>query len=850
VTTYAYNAHNRVTQVVRASGTLNLTTILSWDSVSTLPYNGKDNLLNGTNPRGISTNNTYDANNNLTSVRRAAGTVDESLTQYTYTTWGGLTSVIDPRGNTTTYAYTARHQIQTVTPPIGGTTTYAYDTFDNQTSLTDGNAHTWTTAYNASRLPITATDPLGNKTTYAYDPNGNRTSATDAKNQTITFTYDSRDRLTAITDPLNGTTGYQYDLVGNLLKVTNARTFSTNFEYDMANRLTKTTDTLGQATTYGYDAVGNKTSVRDRKGTTSSYSYDQVNRLTQVSGGGIIVSYTYDANGNRLTMVDSTGTTSNTYDSLDRLTKVAYPDTKSVQYAYDKTGNRTGLIYPGGTATLGYAYDAANRLTQIIQGTLSWSFGYDGTGNRTSLTQPNGTSTTYAYMINNWLSSITHKSPGGAVFQNISYSYDANGNRTTQADTSGTTTLGYDALNRLVQAAYPGIYGTWSWAYDPVGNRSSQTAPGGITTYAYDGNNRLTQAGGIVYTYDANGNLTGTTAGQSFTYDVFNRMTQAVGTGGTATYTYNGNGMKIQRVGPDGTTRYYYDSIRSIWETDGIGTMTAELDRDIFGNLLSRLDSSGTRRYYHTDGLGSTIVLTDTTGNFAAGMLYDVWGNVRASTADVGKYRFTGSEMDTASGFYHMSARFYDPSVGRWLSEDPVQRQFEPVSLNFYVYVANNPLGLIDPSGMYQVKCEGGCAGPLEILNQERQQQAKELLDRLQASAAAAGVILSKADLQKLGGMVLFAAAMGANLLAQQMPEAMRKEFIRALYWQSGVFFAVGSFAETTRFLFTRGNQNWNTAFREAMTSPIIDISVDLFVVGAYLDYKYFRMGVLHEFLP
>jgi RHS repeat-associated protein len=708
VTTYAYNAHNKVTQIVRASGsasgTLNLTTVLSWDSVTTLPYNGKDNLLSVTNPRNITTNLTYDTNNNLTSVRRAVGSLDESLTQYTYTPWGGVASAIDPRGNTTTYAYTARHQIQTVTPPVGGTTTYAYDAFDNQTSMTDGNSHTWTTAYNTSRLPTTVTDPAGNTVGYAYDPNGNRTSTTDAKNKVATFAYDSRDRLTLITDPLNGTTGYQYDVVGNLLKITNARTLSTTFVYDAANRLTQVTDALGQATTYGYDAVGNRTSMIDRKRATSTYSYDQANRRTQVSGGGITVSYTYDANGNRLTMVDPTGQTVYTYDFLDGLTKVAYPDAKSVQYAYDKAGNRTGLTYPGGTATLGYAYDAVNRPTQIIQGTLSWSFGYDGAGNRTSLTQPNGTSTTYAYLVNNWLSSITHKAPGGVAFQTISYTYDLNGNRITQVDSSGTTTMGYDALNRLVQAGYPGTYGTWSWTYDPVGNRTSQTAPGGITTYAYDGNNRLTQAAAVVYTYDANGNLTGTTAGQSFSYDVFNRMTQAVGTGGTATYTYNGDGRKIQRVGPDGVTRYYYSGIRPIWETDGVGVMTAELDRDIFGNLLSRLDSSGIRRYYHPDGLGSTVVLTDGTGNFAAGTLYDAWGNVRATTADVGKYRFTGAEMDTASGLYHIGARFYDPTVGRWLSEDPAQLgNFNPSTLNYYAYANNNPSIFVDPDGKIAV---------------------------------------------------------------------------------------------------------------------------------------------------
>ncbi len=697
VTTFSYNSRNKVTQVVGASGTLNLTTSLSWDGV--------DNLLSATNPRGIRTDYTYDTKNNLTSVRRAVGTANEALAQFTYTTWGGVTSAVDPRGNTTTFAYTPRRQIQTVTPPVGGVTTYGYDTLDNQVSMTDGNGHTWTTAYNASRLPTTITDPLGNRVSYAYDANGNKTSATDPKNQTATFAYDSRDRLTTITDPLSGTTSYQYDAVGNLTRVTNARNSPMTFAYDAANRLTQVTDALGQATTYGYDAVGNRTSMRDRKGVTGTYSYDQVNRLTQVSAGGVTISYTYDANGNRLTLTDPTGTTTYTYDALDRLTRTAYPDSRSVQVAYDKASNRTSLVYPGGTVSLAYAYDPANRLTQVTQGTLQWTFAYDSAGNRTRLTQPNGTTTTYAYLTNNWLASIAHAGPGGP-FQTISYTYDANGNRVTQTDSSGTTTFGYDALNRLTQAAYPGTYGTWSWAYDAVGNRTSQTAPSGQTLYTYDQTNRLTQAGAVVYSYDANGNLTGTSAGQSFTYDPFNRMTQAVGAGGTATYTYNGDGLKVQRIGPDGATRYYYDGIRPIWETDGAGSMTAQLDRDIFGNLLSRREASGTRRYYYPDGLGSTIALTDETGSVVASMLYDAWGQVRASNGtSQGKYRYTGAELDEATGLYHLGARFYDPTIGRWLGEDPARLgNFSPLSLNLYAFAWNMPTGLVDYTGLSPIE--------------------------------------------------------------------------------------------------------------------------------------------------
>jgi RHS repeat-associated protein len=254
-----------------------------------------------------------------------------------------------------------------------------------------------------------------------------------------------------------------------------------------------------------------------------------------------------------------------------------------------------------------------------------------------------------------------------------------------------------------------------------VGNRLTQTAPSGTTTYTYDGNNRLLTAvggsGTTNYGYDANGNLT-TTGTATFTWDALNRMSQTVGAGGTVTYTYNGDSLKIRRIGPDGTTRYYHDGIRPIWEADGVGSMTAQLDRDIFGNLLSRKEPAGTRRYYHFDGLGSTTALSDEGGVAVATLLYDAWGNQRAASgAAVPNYRFTGAELDRASGLYHMGARFYDPSVARWMSEDPQQPgafllggnkvvsvqgdlTFDPRSLNSYSYVGLNPLGYLDPTGL------------------------------------------------------------------------------------------------------------------------------------------------------
>jgi RHS repeat-associated protein len=401
----------------------------------------------------------------------------------------------------------------------------------------------------------------------------------------------------------------------------------------------------------------------------------------------------------------------------------------------------------------------------LTQGSLTWTFGYDGAGNRTGLTHPNGTSVTYDYLNNNWLSSIMDKTPGGTPFQATSYAYDPNGNRISQTDPSGQTTFGYDDLNRLTTAAYPGGYGTWGWTYDEVGNRLTQTGPSGTTTYTYDGNNRLLQATAgttMTYSYDDNGNLLTISTGQTFTWDVFNRLTQATGPGGTVTYTYNGDGLKTRRVGPDGTRRYYHDGIRPIWETDDAGVMTAQYDRDIFGNLLSRREAAGARRYYHFDGIGSTTALTNETGAVTSTLLYDAWGNQRAATgSDQGRYRFTGAELDQTTGLYHMGARFYDPTIGRWLSEDPVQEKpFEPATLNLYAYVANNPMVLTDPKGTASEESGGGTNDALsadkllEKLAREwgvTKEKAREMLKELAA--------LLERNLSKIADIIGIAAA-------------------------------------------------------------------------------------------
>ena len=106
--------------------------------------------------------------------------------------------------------------------------------------------------------------------------------------------------------------------------------------------------------------------------------------------------------------------------------------------------------------------------------------------------------------------------------------------------------------------------------------------------------------------------------------------------------------------------------------------------------------------YYHTDHLGSSNVITNTSGGNIEGIYYYPFGGTRLQTGnDCVNHKFTGQEEDSETGLYTYGARYYDPVLGRFISPDSIIPDvFNPQSLNRYSYVLNNPLKYIDPTGM------------------------------------------------------------------------------------------------------------------------------------------------------
>jgi RHS repeat-associated protein len=721
------------------------------------------NLANA-NPAYHTTSNVYDSQGNLISITGPSpdnGTTPGSHTTFGYDTFGRgfVTSVTDPlhhqtsmdywldsngkpyglikhitdaNGKQTYFEYDARGNRTLVEDALQRQTLYQYDGLDRVTLITYPDNSTQSFHYEPVRGHLDyVIDQNGNQTSYVYDDADRLTSVTDAQSSTTQYGYDADSKLTSITDALGHTTTYQYDRQTGFLQET---------LFPIA-----TGQTTGPTESYSYDLAGNLSSRTDRNSQQMQYVYDELNRLIRQNwiGNGYSAAYHYDEASRLLSATDPTGTYSFTYDNMDRLlersTEYSSLSSKafSVGYTYDAASNRTAMTDAENGLTT-YSYDPLNRLQSILDfNGNSFGFDYDDLSRRSSLTRPNGINTTYAYQPNtNFLASILHDLKG-AILDGATYTDDNAGDRLGKMDrnTGAQYNYRYDNIYRLLGVSNgrrcsisdpcgaprqcffppcppPGPVPSESYTYDPVGNRLSDLAG---TSYVYSNPwNRLDAAGNTSYSYDSNGNTltkddgTGTT---QYTWDFENRLTQIAlpGATGAATFQYDPFGRRIQKTftvnGITSTTNYLYDGANIIEEVDDNGNQVARFSQGPGIDQPLSMTRGGVTSFYQQDGLGSVTSLSNSGGGTTDTYTYDAFGNLTGSMeSTVNPFRYTGREFDAETGLYYYRARYYNPQIGRFISEDPLG--FGGGDENFYAYVGNNPTNFRDPSGL--IFCPNG----------------------------------------------------------------------------------------------------------------------------------------------
>jgi YD repeat-containing protein len=598
-------------------------------------YTSDGRLSQQTNADGLTTAWQYDANGNLTSVSWNGG-----KTAIAYTGDAGFLSVAS------------------IATPDGAVRQYDTPRAPEEIRVTDGNGDTiWYTS-TALGLLRTVADSAGNTTTYSYDAAGNRMRAVNAAGEAVSFTYDSHNNLTGITDGANNrwsatyTTGgaatitdpnknvwtLSYDASGSLTGVTDPRTFTVKATRNAAGQILSLADQKGNQSSYQYNADGLMTGFTDALGNQWAYGYDGAARPSaKTDPASVTLKATYTP-GNRIAVLTAGDTqTSFDYsgiqrDSLNRLSRYTDSNGNQLTYAYDAAGQLSGITLPVGK-TVAYQYDHLHRLSKVSdwQGNFA-VYSYDAAGWPVSLSVSGGPVAVYQYDAARNLRAIVSTGPDGTPVAGYRYGVDPNGNRTS------------------VSALEP----------------NTSALPMKSYVYGFDAaNHPVSRDDGMTYRYDTRGNLTSVAGGLNvkFNYDPLGRLLSLTGdTNGY--YGYDSTGLRAIH----NDRRLVYDLSgevpRVVMETDSSNAPVAWY---VYGlGLLWKVAADGTPYFYHFDGDGNTVALSNPTAGVVNRYRYDAQGRLASAEETVdNSFRARGESgwIDDGDGLLFTGSQFQYPEL-------------------------------------------------------------------------------------------------------------------------------------------------------------------------------------------
>jgi RHS repeat-associated protein len=678
----------------------------------------------------------------LASITSPMFNSSSAVTNFTYDSANRVRTVTSLPDN---YAVTADYdnldRPTTITYPDGTTQTFGYTQ-----DFGDGRG------VQMLLDATTSTDRRGRRTTRHYDKNRHVDSITEpfaiASNSTPTYRttlygWCTCGALTSITDPRGKITTFDRDLQSRVTRKLFADNTAILYGYEnTTSRLKSITDPLNQSTNYSYYADD----------TLQQISY--TNAINPTPN----VSFNYDDNYNRIrNMTDGVGTTSYEYYTITsppalgagRLKTVDGPfNNDAITYAYDELGRVLSQSINGVPSAI--TYDSLGRLDTSDNVLGHFSRTYDGTGNVTprlkTLSYPNGQTANYTYFdkLNDMrLQTLQNLGSGGVNLSQFDYSYDAEGQIRGWLKRLGINTVGYagrysydlgDELTGADLATLVPPY-FYSYRYDASGNRTIDQLPPGTHTfndvnqtqdpgYVYDRNGNLTSDGVATYSWDAANRLIAVERTQPGTADprptptpnpcddcpfdpvptLFPPALPVTPTVLTRSeFSYDGLGRRVRVVERQGN-----NMPTPVWVTvsDHVyvwsGTTLAE-EREPTASGIKRFFAEGEQingqNYYYTrDHLGSIREMTDSNGTVHARYEYDPFGLRTRGVNDVeADFGFTGYWHHSVSGLELALYRAYSPTLGRWLSRDPIG---EEGGLNLYAYVFQNPINWIDPLGL------------------------------------------------------------------------------------------------------------------------------------------------------
>ena len=533
-------------------------------------------------------------------------------------------------------------------------------------------------------------DLRGFKTTASVTASNSFSDSTSGVSFTRYYYYNGQRRLCRVSQADVGDTLYQYDASGWLTAYqkganqgTNCLTPSGNGKVtlirDDEGRITKR-DFAHSATpdiTKTYDANGNVKTV-NRGGVDWTYSYNSINLPT---------SETLAIDGRQYSLGYG-------YNSAGQMASMTYPTGKTITYNPDGLGRPRQANWGGNYYANNIQYHANGQISQLLYGN-----GHTFQQSLNARQLPERLLTT----------------KGGIKALDLTYRYDKRQLITSVTDgavSGNNRTMGYDALERLKSATGP--WGSGLVSYDSLGNILTKNLGSRHVSLSYSSDNRLIHAsdsGGVggntgdrQFDYDNRGN-TKTAGNLHFTYDYADQPVSMHGNE-SGSYRYDGN-LKRVRAQVAGKTIYnVYNLAGQLVHIDNVSS-GKRTDYVSAGKMTIARVINNAPTYVHHDNVGSPVSGTNSSGSIAWRERYTPFGiTLDNSSANNDQAGYTGHIKDGDTGLVYMQARYYDPVIGRFYSNDPVDALGHASvgklvhGFNRYAYVNNNPYKYIDPTGM------------------------------------------------------------------------------------------------------------------------------------------------------
>ena len=509
--------------------------------------------------------------------------------------------------------------------------------------------------------------------------------------------------------------------------------------------------------------------IRDSK------RYDGMNRLskeytTTNNKEKVKAQYTYGKTGGVTLITNDTSAIANKYDNKGLvMEQKLFEDGKSYAMVYGNNANGKCVyskIYNNNTGHYGdydiqqminYEYDAKGNMTTVSDSLnnskVMARYTYDSNDNLSSVTYGNGTSTSYTYNKGNMIEKVINNNADNTQMSIYSYDYYLDGNVSKQNRNGVNCYYDYDEFSRITDEDYGNE--EIDYYYDAAGNRTMKTIcdDNGDTEvdYAYDLNNRLLEESNhsyannktdvTKYVYDNNGNqikkigyiTKGVNGSPSqdlvlenelnntyeiYKYNEFNEMTSFESNKESKwEYAYLPNGLRYRKNNASNFDRYVWDRNGNIIaEMNGEGNLTSKYVR---GNKLISKDGN---EYFGYDGHGSVVNISNESGKSIKSYDYDAFGvELNRDVNDTNLFRYCGEQYDNETDSIYLRARYYNPSLGRFTTEDTYWNSSNRIygdkeykegeikypdykaiiqSENLYIYCINNPTCYLDITGL------------------------------------------------------------------------------------------------------------------------------------------------------